>query len=84
MKSLVEIRLINKSVIVNQWNKEEGYKSSRYINYTIKNNEHGIYLIPYYSIIINAELGDFVIYIPTYEVDTFVKLTHLKVIDDVK
>lgn len=85
LSSLVEIRKINKRAITGGWNKEENVNQGRFKKYKMTVNNFGsIFIKPYYAVIINDPIGEFEFYVPCYDIDTIVDLTHLQIIESEK
>lgn len=76
LDSFTRIDLINKSVMVPQWNKDEPIKDEKYKKY-VKVNGGGIYFIkPHYSLRFNDSYGEeWEVLIPAYEIEVISKLT---------
>lgn len=75
LDSIGEISEINKRMQLPQWNKSESFKSDKYKQYEIYNNQYGfIWIKKYYNIplLINGE--EYYFYLPNYEISTFKEL----------
>ena len=65
-----------KRILVNCWNKEDRPNKGRYKQYKIKSDQYGSYYVkPYYVLQIAAELEQFEIIIPCYDIETVLPLT---------
>ncbi|HEY8365250.1 MAG TPA: hypothetical protein VIK84_06720 [Haloplasmataceae bacterium] len=82
LKSLIEIKEINKKASLAKWNKEVSYNAPEYKQYKIREANGILFIKPYYSIIINDPLGEFEIYIPCYDIDKIVQLTNLNIVKE--
>ncbi len=74
---------INKRIIIPLWNKEKSFKDDEYKDYKVRANGNGLLFVkPYYSV--KHELNDmeYEFLIPNYELDNFLKLLPLEVIDN--
>lgn len=79
LSSFREIEKSKKRASFKIWNKSEPYNSKRYKKYKIAQNQFGTYFTRFYKIHISDIKGEFELFIPNYDIDTFVDITKLTV-----
>ncbi len=83
LDSFKNIVKINKRIAVPFWNKEKSFKDDEYKEYKVKVNGNGlIFIKPYYSVKHVLNDVEYEILIPNYELNNFLKLLPLEVIDN--
>lgn len=73
--SITDIVLINKTVVVSQWNKDESTNSQKYKKYVKMNNYGNYFIKPHYSIRFKHNDEEWEILIPAYDFDIISELT---------
>lgn len=80
--SFKRIEKINKKVMFIQWNKETPYNKGEYKDYKIATNNYGSLMVkPYYRIVIEHDYTEFEFYIPPYELNEFLNIVNIDVIE---
>jgi len=77
LKDIVHLEKIRKKIYFGEWNKQDGYKTSKYKKYKIKEYNEGLFIKEYYSIQINSIWGRFEIRLPNYEEEAIMKIEEM-------
>lgn len=77
---LTSIKRINqrKTASFPNWNKKEKTTSKKFKKYKINKNSQQTYFAKYYSVLIEDPKGDFELFIPNYDIETFTQLTKVR------
>lgn len=82
LSSVKSIKKVKKRAMFPNWNKNDPPSSKNYKKYKIAMNNQNVYYAHYYSVLIEDIRGDFVLFIPNYDIETFSALTAIRIDED--
>ncbi len=82
LSSVKSIKKVKKRAMFPNWNKNDPPSSKNYKKYKIAMNNQNVYYAHYYSVLIEDIRGDFELFIPNYDIETFSALTAIRIDED--